>query len=455
LETIVKNDYKTVKAFFLSSAIWFLIGTSMGFIGATDLVAPEMLSKFPWMIFGRIRPIHTNMVIFGFVGSALIGAAFYLVPTLLKNRLFSDKLGVATVLLWNLCIIAGSITLGLGYTQSREYAEWVWPVDMGVLLCLLLAFYNLMQTVRRRKEPVLYVSIWYILGGLVYTFLIYFFGNAVWHPYTGAITGMPDAILAWFYGHGVVGLFLTPLAVAIAYYVIPNVARSPLYSHTLSLVGFWTILMIYTHIGTHHILQAPAPTWLKVVAITGSIGMLIPVFTVLLNLWLTMRGRMGYFHSDIGGKFVFAGLVWYLLTCLQGPYQALPVVQKVTHLNNWVVAHAHMGVLGFSGTIALGGIYFILPRITGKPIFSIRLADIQYWLLLIGMSGFFIVLTAVGLIQGHGWINGEAVYRILPETHVYMVYRAGLGVLLWGCALIGFYNIVRSIYGISPGGEKS
>ena len=437
----------------MSSAIWFLLGTTMGFIGATNLAAPELISNIPWMVFGRIRPIHTNMIIFGFVGSALIGSAFYLVPTLLKNRLYSDRLGIITVLIWNICIIAGTITLGMGYTQSREYAEWVWPVDIGVLICLALIFFNLMETVRKRNEHVLYVSIWYILGGLVYTFLIYFFGNAVWNPYTGAITGMPDAILAWFYGHGVVGLFLTPLAVAIAYYVIPNVSRSPLYSHTLSLVGFWTILMIYTHIGTHHLIQTPAPTWLKIVAITGSIGMIIPVLTVLLNLWLTMRGRLAFIHTDIGGKFVFAGLVWYVLTCLQGPYQSLPAVQQVTHLNNWVIAHAHMGILGFSGSIGLGGIYFILPRITGKPVFSTRLADIQYWLLLIGMSGFFIVLTAAGLIQGHGWINGEAVYRILPEIHVYMVYRAGLGILLWGSALIGLYNIARSILGHHPGGK--
>jgi cytochrome c oxidase cbb3-type subunit 1 len=258
---------------------------------------------------------------------------------------------------------------------------------------------------------------------------------------------MPDAILAWFYGHGVVGLFLTPLAIAVAYYIIPIVSRSPLYSHTLSLVGFWSILTIYTHIGTHHLLQTPVPTWLKVLAITGSIAMLAPVMTVLVNLWLTMRGRLGYIHSDIGGKFVFAGLVWYILTCLQGPLQALPVIQRVTHLNNWVIAHAHMGVLGFSGTIALGGLYFILPRITNRPIYSSRLADIQYWLVLLGMAGFFGVLTAAGLIQGNSWLNGETVYRVLPAIHSYMVWRLGIGVLLFGGAVIGLYNVYRSIYG--------
>ena len=213
--------------------------------------------------------------------------------------------------------------------------------------------------------------------------------------------------------------------------------------------------MFYPHIGTHHLLQTPAPTWLKVVAVTGSIGMLIPVQTVLVNLWLTVRGRLGNIHADIGGKFVFAGLVWYMLVCLQGPLQSLPYVQRLTHLNNWVIAHAHIAVLGFSGFIGLGGIYFILPRITGRPLYSNKLADIQYWLVLIGLTGFFLVLTIAGLIQGNGWLNGEVVYRILPQIYVYFVLRAALGVLIIGGAVIGLYNILRSLYGSRPSEESS
>jgi cytochrome c oxidase cbb3-type subunit 1 len=447
--------HNTVKAYFLSSAFWFVLGTLAGLINATHLAAPDFLGNIPWIVFGRLRPMHTNMVIFGFVGSALLGTAHYLVSALLRAPLFSERIGGVSLWIWNLAILTGTVTLSMGYSQSREYAEWIWPADVLVLLSMALIFGNLFQTARVRTEKLLYVSVWYVFGALIFTFFIYFFGNAVWNPGTGAISGMPDAILAWFYGHGVVGLFLTPLAVAAAYYIIPIVSRSPLYSHTLSLIGFWTLLMIYTHIGTHHLLQTPVPTWLKVLAITGSIGMLAPVMTVLMNLWLTARGRLGYIHADIGGKFVFAGLVWYVLTCVQGPLQALPVIQRVTHLNNWVIAHAHMGVLGFSGTIALGSIYFILPRITGKPLYSARLADIQYWLVLLGMAGFFTVLTAAGLIQGNSWLNGETVYRVLPAIHSYMVIRLGIGVLLFGGALIGFYNILRSLYGSQGDREKS
>ena len=447
LEPFLKDEpYGTTKGFFLSSAAWMVAGTLAGFIGAIELVAPDLLGNLPWIVFGRIRQVHTNLVMFAFVGSALLGAAYYLVPTLVRTPLYSERLGKLSLWLWNGALVAGVITLSLGYTQNREYAEFIWPIDIGVLIVFALIFYNLFETLKRRQENLLYVSVWYIFGALVFSFFTYFFGNAVWNPDTGSITGIPDAILAWFYGHNVLGFFFTPLAIAVAYYVIPIVSRAPLYSHTLSLIGFWSILVMYSHIGTHHLLQAPAPTWLKVVAITGSIGMIIPVMTVLVNLWLTMRGRLANVHSDIGGKFVFAGSVWYLLTCLQGPLQSLPSVQRLTHFTNWVIAHSHMGVFGFAGFTALGGIYFILPRITGRPLYSRRLAEVQYWLVLIGLTGFFVVLTIAGLIQGNGWLNGETVYRILPQIYLYMVLRASLGVLILGGAMMGLYNIYMSIY---------
>ncbi len=449
------EPYGTVKAFFLSSALWFIAGTTIGFLDAAHFVAPELIADIPWLVFGRIRPMHTNIVIFGFVGTGLIGCAFFLVPTLLQAPLYSERLGKISIWIWNLSVAAGTVLLGLGYSQGREYAEWIWPVDLGILAGFASVFINLLLTARNRTEKIVYVSNWYVFASLIFMFWIYFFGNAVWNPGTGAIYGMPDAILAWFYGHGIVGLFLTPLAVGVCYYVVPIVTRAPLYSHTLSLVGFWSILLIYNHIGTHHLLQTPAPTWLKLVAITGSLGMFIPVFTVLINLWLTMRGRLGRIHADIGGRYIMAGLVWYALVCIQGPLQSLPMVQRVTHLNNWVIGHAHMGVLGFAGTIAVGGIYFILPRITGRPIYSVVLADIEFWLILIGMAGFWLVLTAAGLVQGNAWINGEMVYRVLPEIHPYMIMRASIGVLLVGAAFIGFYNIWMSIFSGQGGREAS
>ena len=438
--------YRTAKGFCLTSAFWMVVATSMGLLGATELIAPDLAENIGWLVFGRIRPIHVNLVLFGFVTPGLLASAFFYVPRLLRTELYSEKLGVITVLAWNFTMVFVVVSLALGYTQGREYAEMIWPIDMLIVGAFSLVFVNLMMTVARRKEPILYVSVWYVCAGIVLTAVTFCLGNVIWRPNTGSLVGIPDAILLWFYGHNVFGLLLTPLSAGVAYYVIPKACRAPLYSHTLSLFGFWSLLVVYTHIGTHHLLQVPVPTWLKVIAIVDSVAMVIPVMAFLINIWYTAKGKLGEIHADIGAKFVFTGTIMYFFVSIQGSMMALPDVQRVTHFNNWVVAHAHVGVLGFAGMIALGGIYYILPRITGKPLYSRFLADFQYWLVLIGVIGFTVVLTIVGLIQGNAWLNGETVYRVLPEMHVYYITRASLGLMIFSSAIIGLYNIVRSIF---------
>ena len=269
-------------------------------------------------------------------------------------------------------------------------------------------------------------------------------GFVVWQA-DGALQGSTDAIWLWFYGHNTVGLWITPLAVACAYWIIPRATGTPLWSHTLSLIGFWSLLAIYTHTGGHHLIQAPVPLWIKVLGVVDSICMLIPVFTFLANVWLPLRERWGRIHADIGGKFVFAGTVFYAITCIQGPLQSLPSIQRVTHFTQWVVAHAHLAVFGFGGMIAMGTIYYVLPLVTGRRIYSRRLADLQYWIMLFGVLGIFLVLTAAGLVQGHAWLNGEMVYRVLPELVVYMVLRGAIGVAVVLAACLQLYNVVMTI----------
>ncbi len=441
--------YLTVKGFCLTSALWMMAATLIGFVAAIELVAPDLTGNISWLLFSRIRPIHVNLVLFGFVTPGLLASAFYLVPRLLRTPLYSERLGVVTVALWNVALVALVITLAAGLTQGREYAEMIWPIDVGIVAVFCLVFINLIMTVKHRQEKILYVSVWYVLAAVVLTATTYSLGNVIWRPDSGALTGIPDAILLWFYGHNVFGLLLTPLSAAVAYYIIPQVCRAPLYSHTLSLLGFWSLIVIYTHIGTHHLLQVPAPTWLKVVAIVDSIAMVIPVMAFLINIWYTARGKLGLVHADIGGKFVFTGTIMYFIVSMRGSMMALPDVQRVTHFTHWVVGHAHVGVLGFAGMIALGGLYFIIPRITGRPLFSRFLADLQYWMVLIGVAGFAIVLTISGLIQGTAWLNGETVYRTLPQIHIYNILRASLGLLIFLSAVSGCYNIFRSLFATS------
>ncbi len=445
-EQNAEPSYATAKAFMLTSAFWFAAATSFGLIGAGYLIAPDFLANIEYIHFGRIRPMHINAVLFGFVTPGLLAAAFYYFTKLLRTEIFSEKLGVVTAVFWNITVTAGMVGIATGHTQGREYAELPWSVDIMVVICFVLVVFNILMTIRRRQEPILFVSVWYTTAAVILTALTYCLGNVIWKPDTGALLGIPDAILLWFYGHNIFGLLLTPMSLGIAYYVLPIATRSPLYSHTLSLLGFWSLIIVYTHVGTHHLLQVPVPTWLKTISIVDSVAMVIPVMIVLINLWYTVKGKLGDIHADIGAKFVFTGTIFYFFVNIQGSMMALPHVQRITHFNNWVVGHAHIGVLGFAGVTALGGMYFILPRITGRPLYSKFLADVQYWLVLIGITGFAVVLTTAGLIQGNAWYNGETVYRVLPEIQPYYILRASLGTLIVVGAYLGLYNVIRSLY---------
>ena len=435
------------KRFFLSSAFWMLIGVLFGFLGAIAMVAPDLLPAFAQFSFGRVRPTHVNLVIFGFLMSAYFGGLLYVVPAVCRTTLYGERLANFGVWFWNAVVLGIVYALPHGFTQGREYAELPWILDIGVLVALFLLAVLVFATIARRQERLLFVSAWYIAGGLIWSFFVYAMGNVVWDPAHGSWQGMNDQILLWFYGHNVVGLVVTPQAVALAYYVLPRATRQPLWSHTLSLFGFWALIVMYTHTGTHHLLQAPVPQWLKVLSIVNSIALLIPVFAFLTNVWLPIKGRFDRIFDNVGAKFVFTGTVWYFVTCLQGPFQSLPSVQKITHFTQWVIAHAHIALLGFGGFIAVGGVYFILPIVTGRKLYSSRLADMHYWLMLIATMGIFVSLTAAGLIQGEAWFNGEDVYRVLPELKIYFVVRGITGVLMLVGGGMFVWNVLMTILG--------
>ena len=432
-------------AFLVAGAFWFMFGTFYGLFSAIHLQAPEFFNNIPFLVFGRTRPVHVNTVLFGFISSTLIGAALYYVPALLQTRLWSEPLAWFGFLMWNIAVVSGPSTFAFGITQGREYAEYIWPFDVCVMLALLAMIVNMVMTVVSRRENALYVSVWYAMGAMLWTAGVYPIGNVMWHPASGALPGLLDSVFLWFYGHNIVGLLLTPLALATAYYVFPRVSKTPLYSHTLSLLGFWVLVALYSHIGGHHILQAPIPNWLKTISVVDSVGMIIPVATVLTNLWLTIRGRTAAVWQDPAGRFVLAGSIWYLITCVQGPIQSLPSVQKVTHFNNWTIGHAHIAVLGFAGFIALGGLWHILPLVAKKRLYSTRLVSMQFALVLFGLIGFFAVLTTAGLIQGSAWHNGETVYRVLPQISVYMALRTMLGLFIIASSIVGFSNVVLTL----------
>jgi cytochrome c oxidase cbb3-type subunit I len=342
-------------------------------------------------------------------------------------------------------VASGPLCFSFGYTQGREYSEYVWFADVSLVLAVVCLLCNLVLTIANRAEKQLYVSVWYFVAALLWTACNYPIGNVMWHPATGAMPGLIDSIFLWFWGHNLPGLLITPLATGAAYFVIPRVAKSPLNSHTLSLAGFWMLVALYTHIGGHHVLQSPIPNWLKTVSVVDSIAMVIPVSIVVLNLWMTARQQGARIWGDPAARLVMGGVVWYLVTCIQGPLQSLPYLQRVTHFNNWTVGHAHIAMLGFGGYIALGAMWHIIPLVTGREIYSKRLVSLQFGLLTFGLTGFFLVLTTAGLIQGSAWNNGETVYRVLPELAPFMVSRAALGISILTGALVGLYNLIMTL----------
>jgi cbb3-type cytochrome c oxidase subunit I len=331
-------------------------------------------------------------------------------------------------------------------TQGREYSEYIWSADLMLMLSVIILIWNIIMTIASRKEQQLYVSIWYFIASFLWTAGNYPIGNVMWHPETGAMPGLLDSVLLWFWGHNLPGLLITPLATGAAYYVIPRTSKTPLNSHTLSLLGFWILVALYTHIGGHHILQSPIPNWLKTISIVDSVAMVLPVSIVVLNLWLTARQRGGLIWKDPASRWVMAGVAWYLVTCIQGPVQSLPFLQRVTHFNNWTIGHAHIAMLGFGGYIALGAMWHIVPMTTGRKIYSERSINLQFGLITFGLTGFFIVLTMAGLVQGSAWNNGETVYRVLPELAPYMVSRAALGIFILSGALLGLANMLLTLF---------
>ena len=440
-----KREGSSALALLVMGAVWFVVGATYGLLDAIHLAAPEFFNNIPALVFGRLRPAHVDTVLFGFVTTTLIGCGMYYAPAMLKVPLWSEPLGWVSAVLWNITILSGPVGFAFGLSQGREYAEYVWIFDVSLELSLLLIIVNMLMTIRNRVEKTLFVGVWYFVGMAMWTAFFYFIGNVMWHPRTGALPGLLDSVLLWMYGHNLPGLLLTPLALGAAYFVIPRVTRTPLYSHTLSLFAFFSLVALYSHIGGHHILQSPVPNWIKVMSVVDSWLMVIPVFAVLINLWLTARGRGGRLLADPAGRFVIMGTVYYLLTCLQGPFQSTEAVQRITHFNNWTIGHSHLAVLGFSGFIAIGGLWHIVPLITRRQLYSPLLVNLQFGLMNLGLIGFIVILTIVGLIQGQAWSQGETVLHELPERMPYMIGRAIVGIGIVIGAYLGLYNLVMTM----------
>jgi cbb3-type cytochrome c oxidase subunit I len=432
--------------FMLVAAFWILLGVLMGLTLALEFVFPDMFRGVPWLVFSRLRQAHTNTVMFAFLSGGMMGLWLYIVPQLTGRRLWSEVLGNICVLLWNIFLVIGIVGLLNAQSQSREYAEMIWIVDIGVMVVLLLNLLNVYMTIGNRVEQKLYVSLWYISGSLIWMPMLYFIGNVMWNPPTGALTGIDDSIFNWFYGHNVLGLWFTTGLLPVIYYIVPKETRTPLYSHVLSLIAFWGIAFFYTGVGAHHLLWAPIPYWLKTIAVADSIGMILPVVAFMMNIFLTMRGNWNRFFSSISLRFVITGWVAYFLVSYQGSHQALRGINLLTHFTQYVPGHAHLSLLFFAASVVMGAMYYVIPKMYEIHIYSRRMANIQYSLYVIGFTFFFGGFLLTGLVQGTAWVHqGLPVWSVLPGLRPYMAMRAMGGVLLVISFILFTYNIFATV----------
>lgn len=438
------HEDKSARWFMYTAIVFFLVTIIIGLTMAIKFIAPEFLGGIGALSFGRIRAIHTNGVLFGWLLAADMGLCYYLVPRLAGVKLFSEKLGMWTLYLWIVILLGAVVTLGMGDTQGKEYLELNSFLDILVTIAWVMFGINIFGTIARRKYENMYASLWYIMGTILWTAVLWIVANLP------VYSGVNDANVNWWFGHNAVGLIFTPVGLAIAYYFIPKSTGNALYSHKLSLIGFWTIAFLYIWTGAHHIIFGPIPTWLQTIAILFSISLLIPVWTAVTNFYGTLRGKWAQGNYVV--KFFIAGTTFYLLTCFQGPMHSLRTVNQIVSKTDWIVGHAHMAVFGAFTFFALGGIYYALPKILKRPLYSEKMAEWHFWLSFVGFLGFAISLWIGGFVQGLQWMDYTISFLdTVKAMFPYYMVRMFSAILMVAAQLMFAFNIWKTV----RGGEQS
>lgn len=438
----------TAKFFLISSITYFFIVGIIAITIAAKFVWPQLLGTVAPLSYGRLRALHVNGMLFGWLLAANMGLTYYIVPRLCGVKLWSEKLGVATAVLWNVIVLGAVVSLLAGWNQGLEYAELALPLDMLVVIAWVMFGVNIFATVAGRKYQQMYVTIWYVMGCILWTAFVYLTGNfAVLFT-----TGVNQANLNWMYVHNAVGLIFTPIGLALAYYFIPKASNTPLFSHKLSMIGFWSLAFVYVWTGAHHMLHGPISQWLQTIAIVFSVMLLIPVWAVVYNFFATMKGQWHQLRENVPLKFLMSGVVFYLLTCFQGPMHSLRSVNAIVSKTDWIPGHAHMAVLGAFSFFAIAGSYYIVPRIFKTKLHSDALANWSFWLFLIGGLGFFVTLWLGGFWQGWQWNNPAIPFidTVVALKPVWTV-RFFSGVLMFFGIVAFSYNILATMIGAKPG----
>jgi len=450
-------DNKTVRNFLYATAIFGLVGFLVGLVLAIEMFWPRISGDLPILSFGRLRPLHTNAVIFAFVGNGIFAGVYYSVQRLCKARMFNDTLSKIHFWGWQLIIVAAAITLPLGISTGKEYAELEWPIDISIALIWVVFGINLIGTILKRRVKHIYVAIWfYIASWITVTMLhvvnsfempVSFLKSYSWYA------GVQDALVQWWYGHNAVAFFLTTTYLGLMYYFVPKASGRPVFSYRLSIIHFWALIFIYIWAGPHHLLYTALPDWAQSLGTVFSIMLIAPSWGGMLNGLLTLRGAWDKVRDDVVLKFMVVALTAYGMATFEGPMLSLKSLNALSHYTDWTIAHVHIGALGWNGCLTFGMFYFLIPRMYNTKLYSVKLANWHFWLTTLGILFYAIPVYWAGIVQNQMWREFNAdgtlanqnfldtVTQLIP---MYMLRALG-GLIFIAGVLLMFYNLIKTV----------
>ena len=452
-------DDEIVKKFVWATVAFAIIGMSVGALIALQLAWWPANMGIPYTTFGRLRPLHTNAVIFAFAGNIVYAGMYYSMQRLLKVRMWSDALSNFHFYGWQAIILSAAVTLPLGFTQSHEYAELIWPIDLAIAVVFLSFAFNCGMTIANRKVKHLYVAIWFYLSFLITIPVLHVFNNlAVPATLTRSYpiySGMTDALVQWWYGHNAVGFFLTTPFLGLMYYFLPRAAERPVYSYRLSIIHFWALVFLYIWAGPHHLLYSSLPDWAQTLGMVFSVMLIAPSWGGMLNGLLTLRGAWDRLRTDPILKMMVVAVSFYGMSTFEGPMMSIRAVNHLAHYTNWVVGHVHSGALGWNGMLAFGILYWLVPRLYKKDLYSVELANVHFWIGTIGIVLYTVTMWGAGLTEGLMWramdANGQLANPIFMDIvnrlePFYWLRLVG-GLLYLSGVFLMTYNLIRTVQG--------
>ena len=451
-----------VRLFALASVLWGVVGMLVGVIIAAQLTWPELNFGISWLSYGRLRPLHTNAVIFAFGGCALFATSYHVVQRTCQARLFAPKLAMFTFWGWQLVIVAAAVTLPLGMTQGKEYAELEWPIDLLIAVVWVSYAIVFFGTIGMRKVRHIYVANWFFGAFIIAVALLHIVNSAavpvgLTKSYS-AYAGVQDAMIQWWYGHNAVGFFLTAGFLGMMYYYIPKQAERPVYSYRLSIVHFWALIFTYMWAGPHHLHYTALPDWAQSVGMVFSIVLLAPSWGGMINGIMTLSGAWHKLRDDPILKFLIVSLSFYGMSTFEGPMMSIKTVNALSHYTDWTVGHVHSGALGWVGLISMGSLYYLIPRMFGRTqMYSVKAIETHFWVATIGIVLYIAAMWIAGVMQGLMWraVNpdGTLVYTFVESvkaTFPYYVVRLLGGVLYLSGMLIMAWNVVMTVRSGKP-----